>query len=137
MFGKIKETKTKQYYKSAAFWIIFVVVICFTWGFNKGLFVRESEPREIESKVASENSIHIQDASVTPASVLDFAAYDKKLWEIANVPSTTPTSTRPGSWPAKVVYPNSGALLPFNRIVAYYGNLYSKGMGVLGEYPED
>jgi hypothetical protein len=28
-------------------------------------------------------------------------------------------------------------ILPENRVVAYYGNLSSKGMGVLGEYPED
>jgi hypothetical protein len=27
--------------------------------------------------------------------------------------------------------------LPFNRIVSYYGNFYSKYMGVLGQYPED
>jgi hypothetical protein len=33
------------------------------------------------------------------------------------------------------VYPNGGALLPFNRIVAYYGNFYSTKMGVLGKYP--
>jgi hypothetical protein len=39
-------------------------------------------------------------------------------------------------WPVKTAYPNAGALLPFNRIVAYYGNLYSTKMGVLGEYPE-
>ncbi len=39
-------------------------------------------------------------------------------------------------WPVKTVYPNAGALLPFNRIIAYYGNLYSTKMGVLGEYPE-
>src|SRR5205085_7152877 len=30
----------------------------------------------------------------------------------------------------------SGAILPHNRIVAYYGNPHSKNMGVLGEYPE-
>jgi hypothetical protein len=35
------------------------------------------------------------------------------------------------------VYPNADAILPFKRIVAYYGNFYSKGMGVLGEYPTD
>jgi hypothetical protein len=43
-------------------------------------------------------------------------------------------------WPVpitKAPYPNAGALLPFKRIVAYYGNLYSTQMGVLGEYPED
>jgi hypothetical protein len=30
-----------------------------------------------------------------------------------------------------------GALLPFHRIVAFYGNLNSKGMGILGEIPPD
>ena len=51
----------------------------------------------------------------------------------------TPTASvgaKPNLWPAKTVYPNAGAILPFNRIVAYYGNLSSKKMGVLGEYPE-
>jgi len=54
--------------------------------------------------------------------------------------STVATSTKPVKprlWPVKTVYPNVGALLPFNRIIAYYGNLYSTKMGVLGEYPED
>lgn len=38
-------------------------------------------------------------------------------------------------WPAKnAVYPNPGALLPFKRIVAFYGNLYSKKMGILGQH---
>ena len=54
-------------------------------------------------------------------------------------PSAAPTIPDPAAvkylWPAKTVYPNGGALLPFNRIVAYYGNFYSKGMGVLGQYP--
>ncbi len=42
-----------------------------------------------------------------------------------------------GNWPTKVPMPLPGALLPYNRIVAYYGNLYSKKMGALGEYPKD
>ncbi len=29
--------------------------------------------------------------------------------------------------------PYKGAILPYNRIIAYYGNLYSKRMGILGE----
>ncbi len=40
-------------------------------------------------------------------------------------------------WPVRTVYPDAGALLPFKRIVAYYGNFYSPRMGVLGEYPPD
>lgn len=54
-----------------------------------------------------------------------------------------PYSTAPGRaaiaalWPVKAPYPTDGAILPFKRIVAYYGNLYSTQMGVLGEYPSD
>ncbi|MBL4677058.1 MAG: hypothetical protein JKY70_12755 [Mucilaginibacter sp.] len=41
-----------------------------------------------------------------------------------------------GRWPVKgAPYPLGGAILPFKRIVAYYGNLYSKKMGILGELP--
>jgi hypothetical protein len=43
---------------------------------------------------------------------------------------------KPTGWPVKTEYPKDGALLPFYRVMAYYGNLYSKKMGVLGEYPE-
>lgn len=32
--------------------------------------------------------------------------------------------------------PLEGAILPANRVVAYYGNPHSKKMGVIGEYPE-
>ncbi|MGH9468387.1 MAG: hypothetical protein ACRD1Y_13625, partial [Terriglobales bacterium] len=38
-------------------------------------------------------------------------------------------------WPVHSVYPDAGALLPFERVVAYYGNFYSKQMGILGQYP--
>jgi hypothetical protein len=41
-----------------------------------------------------------------------------------------------GRWPVKgAPYPLPGAILPFKRILAYYGNLYSKKMGILGELP--
>ena len=51
--------------------------------------------------------------------------------------ATELVSSTKENWPAKAVYPKVGALLPFNRIVAYYGNFYSTKMGVLGEYPAD
>lgn len=40
-------------------------------------------------------------------------------------------------WPATMPFPNQGAILPFKRIVAFYGNLFSKKMGILGELPKD
>ncbi len=81
-----------------------------------------------------------------PPPVLDKVDYDRRMIALANYPSiatstatTTPniaSSTKP--WPVlRAPYPNAGALLPFYRIVAYYGNFLSKGMGVLGEYPRE
>jgi hypothetical protein len=64
------------------------------------------------------------------AGPLDTALYNKLLLHMANGDSS-------GRWPVKTAYPHPGALLPFNRIIAYYGNLYSKNMGILGEYPPD
>src|SRR5688572_21527015 len=71
----------------------------------------------------------VQD-SVSAIAPLDTILYDQKLTGIANGDSS-------GRWPVKTAYPNAGAVLPFKRIIAYYGNFYSKRMGVLGEYPED
>lgn len=75
---------------------------------------------------------------------LDKEDYDRRMFALANNPvssnATSSTSTPPVKtlWPAaNDVYPKAGALLPFKRIIAYYGNFYSKQMGVLGEYPED
>ncbi|MDQ5955281.1 MAG: hypothetical protein QG621_284 [Patescibacteria group bacterium] len=82
---------------------------------------------------------------------LDTVAYNKKMLELAHVATSSPwynyfltgempqgtTTLKKQAWPVKAAYPNPGALLPFNRIVAYYGNFYSKNMGVLGQYPEE
>jgi len=59
---------------------------------------------------------------------LDTTAYNQLLIAMLNKDSS-------GKWPVKADYPLAGAILPFNRIVAFYGNLYSTKMGVLGEYP--
>lgn len=69
--------------------------------------------------------------------VLDTALYDRKMLELANAPvsTSTATSTKKQRWPVSTPYPKVGALLPFNRVVAYYGNFYSKQMGALGQYP--
>lgn len=77
-----------------------------------------------------------------PRPRLDKAAYDAAVLRITNIPasltaSSSATTTSDGLWPAKAPYPLGGALLPFNRIVAYYGNYLSRQMGVLGEYDHD
>ncbi len=43
-----------------------------------------------------------------------------------------------GRWPvAEQPVPLTGAILPYKRIIAFYGNLYSAKMGILGELPPD
>lgn len=50
--------------------------------------------------------------------------------------SSSTNVTIPGqAWPPAAPYPHGGAILPFERIIAYYGNFYSTRMGILGEYP--
>jgi hypothetical protein len=48
--------------------------------------------------------------------------------------STTNVTVKGSHWPAEAPYPDGGAILPFKRIVAYYGNFYSTRMGILGEF---
>ncbi|HEX2536335.1 MAG TPA: hypothetical protein VHK69_21485 [Chitinophagaceae bacterium] len=69
-------------------------------------------------------------AAAASAPKLDTAHYNRMLRHMANGDTS-------GRWPVKHEYPLPGAILPFKRIVAYYGNLYSKQMGALGEFPKD
>lgn len=98
----------------------------------------EKYTQDDKSEIASSSVI------TSVPHVLDIKAYDERMKRLANNPvipvSTSTATSTPAKkllWPVKAVYPNYGAILPFNRIIAYYGNYYSKQMGVLGEYPED
>ena len=51
--------------------------------------------------------------------------------------SSTNVTVAGERWPATVPYPHGGAILPFERIVAYYGNFYSTRMGILGEFESE
>lgn len=80
--------------------------------------------------------------------VLDVVDYRRRLLALAQVATSSPfytafmqndfagvtTTLR---WPPKNPEPLPGAILPFKRIVAYYGNFYSKQMGILGEFDKD
>lgn len=65
-----------------------------------------------------------------PEPGLDTAKYNQLMAYMINGDSS-------GRWPVKHDYPREGAVLPFKRVVSYYGNLYSKQMGILGELPKD
>lgn len=63
-------------------------------------------------------------------TTLDTAKYNQLLQYMANGDTS-------GRWPVKnAPLPLPGAILPFKRVVAYYGNLYSNRMGALGKWPK-
>jgi hypothetical protein len=60
---------------------------------------------------------------------IDKPQYDSLMKRLAHGDTT-------GRWPVKnTPYPLPGAILPYKRVVAFYGNLYAKKMGILGELP--
>jgi hypothetical protein len=61
--------------------------------------------------------------------ILDSVDYKSRMESMANGDSS-------GKWLFNGHYPLPGAILPFKRIIAYYGNLYSTRMGILGELPK-
>lgn len=71
-----------------------------------------------------------KEKSVYDKKPIDSAEYTNRVKALSNNDTT-------GLWPAKIVYPLPGAVLPYHRIVAFYGNLYSKKMGILGELPKN
>ncbi|KQB43308.1 putative Lipoprotein [Flavobacterium daejeonense] len=96
------------------------------------LFTNCNQKKSNTKEYIVQDSIIVKKDSVKKKTVssLDTIDYNKRMQALANKDTT-------GRWPVKAPYPLPGALLPYNRIIAYYGNLYSKRMGVLGEYPKD
>ena len=88
---------------------------------------------------------------VEPPRVLDRVDYDRRMlilktasstidFEVASSTftstATTGVTTTSTGISNATIYPNVDAILPFYRIIAYYGNFLSTKMGVLGQYPE-
>jgi hypothetical protein len=102
-----------------------ITVIVVLYGCGNGY--SETKNNAAGKVVKKDTTIEATTSVIQP---LDTAAYRAKIREMVNKDSS-------GKWPVKDPYPLAGAILPFNRIVAFYGNLYSKNMGVLGEYPRE
>lgn len=70
----------------------------------------------------------LKEEIANPYAPVDTAQYFALHKKLANGDTT-------GLWPVlNQPAPANGSILPFKRVVVYYGNLYSKRMGALGEY---
>jgi len=56
--------------------------------------------------------------------------YKEKMTHVINGDSS-------GRWKVAEENPLDGAIFPFTRVIAFYGNLYSTRMGILGELPKN
>jgi hypothetical protein len=97
----------------------------------------QSAGNETNTAVANPDSISTsEDMNVVEEKVSLYPAVDSLRFRELNKILANGDTT--GRWPATgVPIPLPGALLPHKRIVAYYGNIYSKRMGALGEYPPE
>ncbi|RYF88892.1 MAG: hypothetical protein EOO03_07310 [Chitinophagaceae bacterium] len=99
-------------------------------GLLAGIMLQSCDDGSAEPKQNKKDSAQTTSESKATVAVLDTADYDKRIMALANNDTT-------GKWPAKNAHPLPGAILPYNRVIAYYGNLYSKRMGILGEVAKD
>lgn len=140
--------------------LVALVAVGMLWMGHRLLATEEYFSESYTAVVSSHEKVVERDAPapvvVTPPwpLPLDTQAYDRRLLDLVDyqppIVATSATSTVPMSdlvyasssnvtvvdeqWPPSNPYPHGGALLPFNRIVAYYGNFFSTRMGILGEY---
>lgn len=87
-----------------------------------------SESHNIGKNDTTDKATAVLQKEAPKVVTLDTAEYNAKMLQMANGDSS-------GLWPVKGPYPLPGAILPFKRVVSYYGNLYSTRMGILGELP--
>ncbi|HTB24849.1 MAG TPA: hypothetical protein VK711_05735, partial [Puia sp.] len=118
-----------QYLIIAGVIVALIAVLYFFRALGSGNPFRSNNTELIKN---GKDTIGIKDSLILNArpTVLDTVKYDHLLLALNNGDSS-------GRWPVKLAYPLPGAIFPFNRVVAFYGNFYSKKMGVLGEYPTD
>lgn len=105
--------------------LLLLFVLLFFSSCNKGK--AQEEPIIEDDKKDTVKTIAAPEKKIPEIDTVD---YNQRMLALSNNDTT-------GFWPVKTPYPLPGAVLPYNRIIAFYGNLYSKRMGILGELPKD
>ena len=91
---------------------------------------KNSEENDIRNEKAGKKNTEATSKIEIVKLKIDTVDYNKRMLVLSNNDTT-------GKWPVKAPYPLPGAILPYNRIIAFYGNIYSKRMGILGEIPKE
>ncbi len=105
----------------------FSAFLCALW--MSGMMVGCNQAQSSSNKITTTQKGIKKDCTKVVVKALDTADYDRRMLALSN-------NDTKKKWPAKAAYPLPGGLLPYHRIVAFYGNLFSKRMGILGELPK-
>lgn len=97
--------------------ILALIIVILSFNFVACSWNRKSDDNKIEKDTIPEKKI----------TFVDSIEYFSRIKKIANGDTTK------GWLNQSQPIPYQGAILPYKRIIAYYGNLYSKRMGILGE----
>ncbi|HWD88078.1 MAG TPA: hypothetical protein VG367_08130 [Mucilaginibacter sp.] len=118
-------------FKKIAFSTIFVLatLALFTNCSRSGSTVTNSKPAAAKKDTVKKKPVDTVAATPVSYAPINHAKYDSLMKKLAHGDTS-------GLWPVKnAPYPLPGAILPYKRVVAFYGNLYAKKMGILGELP--
>ncbi len=97
---------------------------------NKKEDPQTTEADSLKAQTSDTASLPTSKPAQIQGSTVDSTEYRSLKLKIANGDSS-------GRWPVTDPVPLQGAIFPKHRVIAYYGNLYSKQMGILGELPKD
>lgn len=120
------ETALMKHHKSS-FLLILSVSFLFVLSCKQEENTDAANATKMEAEIL--NSPVVPKTNPEGVQPIDTADYNLKVKALSNKDSS-------GRWPVKAPYPLPGAILPYQRIIAYYGNLYSTRMGILGELPK-
>lgn len=119
-------TSTRSYRIYIILSLVLVMVFAIAFGGYKVVFHSSSSPVKDAAATSTPAAQPVEEKKAP--IVASPEEYDKQIAYMVNGDTS-------GLWPVKTEYPLEGAILPYKRIVSFYGNLYSKNMGILGELP--
>ena len=87
-----------------------------------------SKAADIETGKEKTTTVQTDSVKEPIVQTIDTADYNKRMVALSNNDTT-------GRWPVKTPYPLPEHCCHTTELLPYYGNLYSKRMGILGEFP--
>jgi hypothetical protein len=142
-----KQWKDRMLWVSGACFVFAGAIAVSFFDFRSVTYLKPGVKEAIEE---AKNLASLEQSFPSPSSwpeEIDTKRYDELMLKLAwyrpatttelVYSSSTNVTIKGKQWPTDAPYPHGGAILPFKRILAFYGNLYSTRMGILGELPAD